>query len=138
LKDLIPQNFEEKLKIIETFSSPINDDIFGKKYDLFGDDSLFIYDLPGHAAGQIGVELKTQKQQYFLIADACWNKKTYIDLLLPPSIVRLFFDSWKDFKDSLLKVNLFHKKFPEVIIVPTHCSATTTALVSNNYDLNAL
>ena len=138
LKDLIPENFEERLKIIEEFSTSVNDEIFGKKHDLFGDDSLNIYDLPGHAAGQIGVELKTAKQKYFLIADACWNKKSYIDLLLPPSIVRLFFDSWQNFKDSLLKVNKFYKKFPEVIIVPTHCSATTSTLISNNYDINAL
>jgi glyoxylase-like metal-dependent hydrolase (beta-lactamase superfamily II) len=138
LKNLIPENFEERLKIIETFSTPVKDNIFGKKHDLFGDESLFTYDLPGHAAGQIGVELKTVKQQYFLIADACWNKKSYIDLLLPPSIVRLFFDSWQDFKDSLRKVNQFHEKFPKVTIVPTHCSATTATLVSNNYDINAL
>lgn len=138
LKDLIPENFEKRLKVVEEFSSTVYDEVFGKKYDLFGDDSLLIYDLPGHAAGQIGVELKTAKQNYFLIADACWNKKTYMELLLPPSIVRLFFDSWQDFKDSLWKVNQFYKKFPEVMIVPTHCSATTATLVSNNYDINAL
>lgn len=138
LKDLIPEDFEKRLKIIEDYGKLLNDEIFGQKYDLFGDDSLIIYHLPGHAAGQIGVELKTQKQQYFLIADACWNRKSYKKMLLPPSIVRLFFDSWQDFKDSLQKVNLFHKKFPEITIVPTHCSATTSALVSNNYDLDAL
>lgn len=138
LKDLIPEDFEKRLKIIEDYGKLLNDEIFEKKYDLFGDDSLIIYHLPGHAAGQIGVELKTEKQQYFLIADACWNKKSYEEMLLPPSIVRLFFDSWQDFKDSLLKVNLFHKKFPEITIVPTHCSATTSALVSTHYDPDAL
>lgn len=138
LKDLIPEDFEKRLKIIEDFATPLNDEIFGQKHDLFGDNSLLIYDLPGHAAGQIGVELKTQKQHYFLIADACWNKKSYEEMVLPPSIVRLFFDSWRDFKDSIQKVNLFHKKYPAITIVPTHCSATTSALVSTNYDLNAL
>lgn len=138
LKDLVPEDFEKRLKIIEDYGKLLNDEIFGKKYDLFGDDSLIIYDLPGHAAGQIGVELKTQKQQYFLIADACWNRKSYEQMLLPPSIVRLFFDSWQDFKDSLHKVNRFHKKFPEITIVPTHCSATTSALISTHYDLDAL
>lgn len=138
LKDLMPEDFEKRLKIIEDYGKLLNDDIFGQKYDLFGDGSLIIYDLPGHAAGQIGVELKTKKQQYFLIADACWNKKSYEEMLLPPSIVRLFFDSWRDFKDSLQKVNLFHKKFPDITIVPTHCSATTSALVSTNHDLDVL
>ncbi len=138
LKDLVPEDFETRLKIIEDYANLINDEIFGQKYDLFGENSLLIYNLPGHAAGQIGVELKTQKQQYFLIADTCWNRKSYEQMLLPPSIVRLFFDSWRDFKNSLQKVNLFHKKFPEITIVPTHCSATTSALVSTHYDLDAL
>jgi glyoxylase-like metal-dependent hydrolase (beta-lactamase superfamily II) len=138
LKDLIPEDFESRLKIIEENAILLKDKVFGKKYDLFNDNSLFIYDLPGHAAGQIGVELQTKKQRFFLIADACWNKKSYIDLVLPPQLVRSFFDSWKDFKQSIQKVHQFHKKFPEIIIVPTHCSETTDTLVSNNYDINAL
>ncbi len=130
LKDLIPSDFTTRLKFIEEFSTKIPDEIFGHKYDLWGDDSMFIYELPGHAAGQIGVLLKTEKNTYFLIADACWNRKSYTELILPPQIVRIFIDSWKGFKYSLGKINAFHNKYPEVIIVPTHCSATTDSIVN--------
>ena len=138
LKDLIPSDFTNRLKFIEDFSTKIPDENFEYKYDLWGDKSMFVYDLPGHARGQIGVLLETEKNTYFLIADACWNKKSYLYLTLPPQIVRIFIDSWKDFKETLFKINAFHHKYPEVIIVPSHCSVTTQDLVSFKMDLHAL
>ena len=138
LKDLIPDDIEERLVFIEDFSTSNRDDIFGVTYDLFQDDSVIIYNLPGHAAGQIGVEFETQKEKYFLVADSCWDERAYKEGKLPNSIVRLFFDSWKDYKDSLEKVRSYHKKFPDVIIVPTHCSKTTDNLVSNEINMDVL
>lgn len=138
LKDLIPDDIEERLVFIEDFSTSNRDDIFGVTYDLFQDSSVIIYNLPGHAAGQIGIEFETQKEKYFLVADSCWDERAYKEGKLPNSIVRLFFDSWKDYKDSLGKVSSYHKKFPDVIIVPTHCSKTTDNLVSNEINMDVL
>ena len=138
LKELIPKDIEDRLVFIEACSTRNLDDIFGVSYDLFQDNSVIIYDLPGHAAGQIGVVVKTQKKMYFLVADSCWDKRAYKDGKLPSSIVRLFFDSWKDYKDSLEKVADYHNNNPEVIIVPTHCSSTTDSLVSSKIDMDAL
>ena len=138
LKDLIPEDFNSRVRFIEDVATPVTDELFGTRYDLFNDTSMFIYDLPGHAAGQIGLQLKTNQHSYFLIADACWNRLSYKNLTLPPSFVRLLFDSWKDFKESLQKVHAFHAKYPEIIIVPSHCSATTTSLVSGKYEIDAL
>lgn len=138
LKDLIPDDIEERLVFIEDFSTSNRDDIFGVTYDLFQDNSVIIYNLPGHAAGQIGIEFETQKEKYFLVADSCWDERAYKEGKLPNSIVRLFFDSWKDYKDSLGKVSSYHKKFPDVIIVPTHCSKTTDNLVSNEINMDVL
>lgn len=138
LKDLIPDDIEERLVFIEDFSTSNQDDIFGVTYDLFQDDSVRVYNLPGHAAGQIGVEFETQKEKYFLVADSCWDERAYKEGKLPNSIVRLFFDSWKDYKDSLEKIISYHKKFPDVIIVPTHCSKTTDNLVYNKINIDVL
>lgn len=129
LKDLIPKNLSNRIIFVENFGKKINDETFGHKYDLFSDNSIHIYNLPGHAAGQIGVFLETEKKSYFLIADACWLKKSYVDYVLPNPIVKLFFHSWKDFKDSLWKIHTFHKENSSVIIVPTHCSETTDLLI---------
>jgi glyoxylase-like metal-dependent hydrolase (beta-lactamase superfamily II) len=138
LKDLVPIDFEQRLVFIEEFASQSADDIFNFKYDLFKDQSILVYALPGHAAGQIGLQLNTEKNKYFLVSDACWNIRAITELSLPSSIVRLFFDSWKSYKSSIRKLNSYHKKYPEVIIVPTHCSLTTSKLVSNKFDMDEL
>ncbi|MBP6686632.1 MAG: MBL fold metallo-hydrolase [Lacibacter sp.] len=138
LKSLIPDDFENRLRIIEEFASTDTDDIFGRKYDLFHDGSLLIYQLPGHAAGQIGLLLKTRKQTYFLVADACWLKESYKNMILPHSSVRFFFHSWSDFKQSLKKIHTYYQQYPTTIIVPTHCSATTFNLVSEKADITLL
>jgi glyoxylase-like metal-dependent hydrolase (beta-lactamase superfamily II) len=131
LKDLIPKDIKERTIIIDEKCTQINDPIFKIKYDLFNDSSLYIYDLPGHAAGQIGVSLKTEKNDFFLISDACWLKQAYLNHQLPNPIVKLFFDSWKQYKKTIEKINLFHEKNPETIIVPTHCLDTTNKLINS-------
>lgn len=138
LKDFIPSDFNNRVQIIEEVAQKQEDIIFGHRYDLWGDDSIYTVDLPGHAAGQIGIQVQTNKHQYFLIADACWLKKSYTDLVLPSPIVKLFFDSWKDFKNSLTNVHLYHQANPDVIIIPTHCEESTRNLVSTTLALDVL
>jgi len=138
LKDLLPLDLKERVSFIEETALRKKADIFAYKYDLFGDDSIHIYDLPGHAAGQVGALIETNVSKYFLIADACWLKESYRELVLPHPIVRLFFHSWKEFKSSLKKIHRFHKKKPEVIIVPSHCKVSTDLLVNPKLDLDEI
>lgn len=138
LKALIPDDIGERVSFFEEFAAKKEDDIFGVKYDLFHDGSILVYPLPGHAAGQIGIEIETQKSKYFLVADSCWDKRAFKAAKLPNSIVRFFFHSWKDYKDSIEKISKYHQKYPEAIIVPTHCSKTTQALVSEKMNINVL
>lgn len=137
LKKLLPADIDKRVVFIEN-SKQVPDEIFEKKYDLFGDESVYVYELPGHARGQVGIQVKTEKQNYFLIADACWMKKSFEESVLPKSMVRLFFDSWGDFKQSLDKVHRYHKANPHVMIVPTHCSETTDKLVNTHFSLGQL
>ena len=138
LKPLIPTDFMDRAVIIEQHGLAMEDPILGQVYDLFGDESIRVVPLPGHAAGMVGVLLDTDRRSYFLIADACWLKESYEDLRLPHPLVRLFFDSWRDFKASLDKVHAYHKTHPKSVIVPTHCYGTTKELVSQKIDLNVL
>ena len=137
LKDLIPDDFTDRLSLIDE-KPKIELPILGIAYDLFDDGYLTAIPLPGHAAGQMGLLLSTNKKSYFLIADACWLKESYSKGVLPPSIVRLFFDSWHNFKSSLKRVIRFHKSNPKTIIVPTHCAKTTDPLVKTKIDLDVL
>lgn len=138
LKDLLPQDIEKRLCFVEDIGKMVVDDIFGVKYDLFNDESIYIYNLPGHAAGQIGMQIQTNKAKYFLIADACWNEKAYKQLAFPNPVVRTFFDSWADYKSSIQKIKIFNEKHSDVIIVPTHCETTTNRLIQSTFDIDAL
>lgn len=138
LKDLLPDDLAERTTIVDKACPKVTHPDLGEVYDLFGDKSLYIVPLPGHAAGQIGVLLETAKRPYFLIADACWLKKSYEELVFPHPIVKLFFHSWGDFKQSLQKVHDYHLAHPETCIVPTHCATTTDPLVQAKLDLDAL
>ncbi|EAY26799.1 MBL fold metallo-hydrolase [Microscilla marina] len=138
LKDLLPKNLKQRTVLIDETCEKMTDPIFGHKYDLFGDDSLYIYELPGHAAGQIGVMLETKQRPYFLVADACWIKRSYEEVIPPNPIVVLFFHSWFDFKRTLQKMHDYHVANPQTLLVPTHCAATTDALVQDKLAMNVL
>ena len=138
LKDLIPDDIGERVHFIEDIAKQVNDEIFGVRYDLFNDDSIYVYNLPGHATGQVGILVQTNKHQYFLIADACWTYRAYKKLKFPNQIVRVFFSSWRDYQASIFKIRAFNFQNPEVIIVPTHCTETTEQLIAKKIDLDVL
>lgn len=138
LKNLIPTDISQRMKYIEEHCSFTVDPILGKQYDLFSDHSMLVYELPGHAAGQIGLQVQTEKNRYFLIADACWLRQSFIEYVLPSSLVRLFFHSWRDYKHSLKKIHQYHVAHPNVVIVPTHCSETTSKFIQAKIDLDVL
>ena len=138
LKQLIPSDFNDRVFFIENNSSLVNDNIFGHAYDLFNDGSIKVYNLPGHAADQIGIQIQTIKKNYFLLADACWDKRAIFNDKYPSKIVKLFFDSWNDYMSSLNKIKQYNNQFPNTILVPTHCSKTTHDLVSNKITFDVL
>jgi glyoxylase-like metal-dependent hydrolase (beta-lactamase superfamily II) len=138
LKELIPEDFESRLKFTEETGGKKEDAIFGIVSDIFNDNSILVHHLPGHAAGQTGILLQTHRRRYFLVADACWDKRAYLDLKLPHPIVRLFFHSWKQYKETINKLKLYQQLFPEVLIVPSHCSSTTDKIINSNLNMNEL
>ncbi len=137
LKNLFPDDFIKRVSIIDE-KQKIPLPVFGNGYDLFGDGHLIAVPLFGHAAGQMGLLISTKRQKYLLISDACWFKESFEKGTLPPAIVRLFFDSWTEFKSSLKKVMSYHKKEPKILIIPSHCAETTDPLIMPKIDLDVL
>mgnify|MGYP002036605545 CR=1 FL=1 len=138
LKGLIPNDFEDRLIFIEKTSNVLNDSIFSFKYDLFNDNSIIVYNLPGHAAGQVGIEVQTSKFKYFLVSDSCWDRRAFENFKLPSSIVRLFIDSWSDYRKTLNKINQYHNRYSEVNIIPSHCRKTTANFVNDTIQMDVL
>ena len=131
LPGLLPDDLAERVDLVDKSSrSQIKDKDLGEMTDLFGDGSVLLPFLPGHAAGQIGALLETEKGKVFMAADSAWVKENYEAYHLPSPVVRLFFDSWSDYTSSLRKVRSFWKSHPEIPIIPTHCEETRLKLLS--------
>lgn len=125
LPGLLPDDLAERVDLIDRGNrSQIEDKDLGKMTDLFGDGSVLLPFLPGHAAGQIGALLETEEGKVFLAADSAWVRENYRNYDLPSPVVRLFFDSWADYTTSLRKVQSFWKNHPDIPVIPTHCEET--------------
>lgn len=129
IPDLLPDDFCERLQLISFEEPTWTDDVLGGIVDFFGDESVQLCNLEGHAKGQIGALLEAD-QPIFLVADAAWLQDNYKNLHLPNPVVRLFFDSWKNFKASLLKIHTYHQHHPETLIIPCHCERTYFDIVN--------
>ena len=93
----------------------------GNVYDLFDDGTILLNHLPGHHIGQIGALLNTSGGKYFMISDACWLSRSFEENRMPSLATRWLQSDWKAYGESLDKVALFHKKNPDVHIIPSHC-----------------
>lgn len=130
IPSLLPADFEERLELIdfEKATAVKHHEILKREYDLFNDGSFMISELPGHASGQIGARIQTNSDEVFFIADAAWVKENYIGMKLPSPIVKLFFSSWSDFKESLERVHRYHNQHPSTVVIPCHCFSTLMEL----------
>lgn len=130
---LMPDDFESRVMFIEDchlYQPGPNDLTLQEKdfihtyaniYDIFGDETLLSVDLSGHAAGQFGLFFKTSQQYVFLVADAVWRSRSYREKIYPKSIAKLIMSHAKQYKQNVDTLHDFHKKQPNVLIVPSHC-----------------
>ncbi|UTW60566.1 MBL fold metallo-hydrolase [bacterium SCSIO 12741] len=121
--NLLPDDFSERAHFVSFDRATKKVYGLGNVIDFFGDDSLIICRLNGHVKGQIGLLLQAEKR-ILLISDAAWLTENYKDLHLPSPMVRLFFHSWRAYKESLYRVHAYHKRNPETEIIPCHCEQT--------------
>lgn len=94
---------------------------FGPAHDLFGDGSLLLVRLPGHARGQIGLFLQTASGPVLLAADSAWLSQAIRERRGPGPFSYLIADDPRALDATLAKLHTFALANPEVTIIPTHC-----------------
>ncbi len=102
---------------------------FPLTWDLFGDGSLRLVGLPGHARGQLGAVFRRTPdgKEIFLVSDACWTRGNLQGR--PPSRpARLLMDDPAAFDDTLRRLEKFASNHPDTLLVPTHCAETVAGL----------
>lgn len=126
LKGLLPDDFEARSRPIDSgvavplpFRTP-----FEWGYDLLGDGSLYAVELPGHAEGQIGLFLGTERNDYFLCADAVWSSAAYRENRPPHPLAGLIMADRRAYRRTLGKLRELHAAYPALRIVPSHCRSS--------------
>ena len=132
LPDLLPDDFASRLHLVDGFHDP-GFGPFPHAHDLFGDGTIRLFPLPGHATGQIGALLnESGGNRKFLVADASWTQKTLYDRLPMTLPFRALAESAKDAAATQQSLMTLHTEFPSVELLPTHCPR-----VADQYDLIA-
>ena len=117
--DLLPPDFEARALILRDFTdAPLEP--FGRAHDLFGDGTVRLVELPGHARGQIGAYLEAE--QVLLVADGAWSMRAIRDNHPPDALpLHVAFDNAKQTLETLGNLHRFHLEHPEIRLLPTHC-----------------
>ncbi|WP_223067236.1 MBL fold metallo-hydrolase [Paenibacillus caui] len=125
LRGLLPENFEERaMPLTDTMKMDISEAAapFETGYDLFGDKSIILVKLPGHAIGQIGALVTDRDHhEYFFVADAAWRSDAYRQFRPPNPIAYMIIDQRKEYIETLGKLNKLYLRRPELQIIPSHC-----------------
>lgn len=90
LAHLIPSWLPERARPISSGGFSITRDLPFESHDLFGDESIRLVHLPGHAPGQVGVSFSGPIGREFYTADAFWRRCQIADGVEPLGIAMSF------------------------------------------------
>lgn len=126
LEALIPKDFLNRSKFIpqlQLTNTGITE--FPQGYDLFGDKSILLIALPGHACGHYGALVtKRNGEKLFFIADAGWQKESVAKLQYPSILTSLIIEDFGGYKKTLQRLHQTHLAHKDVQIIPCHCDST--------------
>jgi len=117
---LLPEDFRERTTLIENFADSLLPGL-GNTHDLFGDGSLRLMDLPGHARGQMGLLAETERGRVLFAADGAWLTEAIRTGRPPAPITNLIADDAQVVRVTLARLREFSLACPDVTLIPTHC-----------------
>jgi glyoxylase-like metal-dependent hydrolase (beta-lactamase superfamily II) len=128
LSGLIPHDFAARSAPIDmTQASALPPEYlpFVKGYDLLSDGSLLAVELPGHAAGQMGIFARDDNDQvFFFVADAAWLARAVSENLPPHPLADLLFADSTAYRATLSRLHTYRANHPDVLVIPSHCAET--------------
>jgi glyoxylase-like metal-dependent hydrolase (beta-lactamase superfamily II) len=120
LPALLPPDLSRRAQPLPPFSgAPLPH--LGPTHDFFGDGSLQLVSLPGHARGQIGALVQTAGGPVLLAADGAWTRRSIRERRPPSRLTYLIVDDPRAMLTTLGALHAFSRARPVVRIVPTHC-----------------
>jgi glyoxylase-like metal-dependent hydrolase (beta-lactamase superfamily II) len=127
---LLPDDFAARLHVLPDPHGPAIGPL-GPSHDLFGDGSVLLVALPGHAPGMLGAVVATDRgEQTLLCADACWTRRTFEDPRRPAGVHPLLAKNRTAQRETYRLLRRLREEMPGVQIVPSHCPETFRSLQS--------
>lgn len=117
---LLPSDFAGRAELLDAFDGPSLPGL-GQTHDLYGDGSLLLFQLPGHARGQLGLLANTSRGRLLFAADAAWMSAGIRQQKPPARLTNLIIDDPAQMLSSLGRLHSFWQARPEVRLLPTHC-----------------
>lgn len=120
---MFPDDFSTRAQTVAVYAdAPLPH--LGGTHDLFGDGTVRLVQLPGHARGQIGALVRTDRGDVLLCADGAWTSQAYRELRPPHWITSGMQDDMPALASTLRTLRNFAAARPDVTILPTHCPDT--------------
>lgn len=129
IPSLLPADFGSRVTLLDAFSGPPLPRL-GPTYDYYGDGSLQLVRLPGHARGQLGLLANTQLGRLFFVADSCWMARSVAENRTVSRLGGLLSYNTALQAATIAQLHAFAAACPDVMIVPSHCPETFAELVA--------
>lgn len=120
IPELLPDDFDKRARLLSHFEGPSLPGL-GPMHDLFGDGSLLLLSLPGHARGQMGLLAHTERGRILFAADGCWLRRSVYERRPPSSLTNLFVDDARAVRTTINCLYDFMQADSDIVIVPSHC-----------------
>jgi len=119
LPELLPDDFYRRVRTYsdeQWVSLPPELTPFSHGWSLCDEETLYAVPLPGHAAGHVGVFVKTEKGWTLLAFDACWSHAGYENLVGPSELSFLIQDDRAAYYDTLQKLHSLHLRGVPILL----------------------
>ena len=120
IPELLPEDFDKRATLLSRFEG-LSLPGLGPTHDLFGDGSLLLLPLPGHARGQIGLLAHTERGRILFAADGCWLRRSVYERRPPSPLTNLFVDDARAVRTTINHLYDFVQADSDIVIVPSHC-----------------
>ena len=128
IPSLLPPDFRRRVTLLDAFTGP-ELPALGPTCDYYGDGSLLLVRLPGHARGQVGLLANTDRGPIFFVADSCWLARSVHENRPPSRIGGLIADNTTELAATIAGLHTFAAARPDVLILPSHCPETFAQVV---------
>ena len=120
LPALLPDD-SARIRILPDPDGPVVGPL-GPTLDLFGDRTVRVVSLPGHAAGHLGALVRSADGSTVLFCgDACWTRGS-VDGAVGRTGVHRFIAEDRQAQDKTYEtLAALRRELSEIVIVPTHC-----------------